>query len=162
VDKVYNLCRVKTNISVVLTVTVKNGLNPHIINKLENKINRERLRFCYICYISSVFCNVSFGTNLYLSNQMLIKFNQLKLLITVNQSCFWYSYHLLTLLKHSVKEKQESYIDGASAERRPCDQRLAQGRAQASVHHQGPQIGRPCATRQVQRQGQPSFHSMNL
>jgi hypothetical protein len=34
--KVYNLCRVKTDISVVLTV--KSGLDPHMINVLEDKL----------------------------------------------------------------------------------------------------------------------------
>jgi hypothetical protein len=38
VGKVYNLCRVKTNISAVLTV--KNSLDPHMINELEDEINR--------------------------------------------------------------------------------------------------------------------------
>jgi hypothetical protein len=35
---VYNLCKVKTDISSVLTV--KSGLDPHIINKLEDELNR--------------------------------------------------------------------------------------------------------------------------
>jgi hypothetical protein len=34
VGKVYNLCRVKTDRSAVLTV--KSGLDPHMINKLED------------------------------------------------------------------------------------------------------------------------------
>jgi hypothetical protein len=38
VGKVYNLCRVKTDISVVLTV--KSGLDPHIIIELEDELNR--------------------------------------------------------------------------------------------------------------------------
>jgi hypothetical protein len=38
VGKVYNLCRVKTDISAVLTV--KSGLDPHMINKLEDELNR--------------------------------------------------------------------------------------------------------------------------
>jgi hypothetical protein len=37
--KVYNLCRVKTDISAVLTV--KSGLDPHMIIKLEYELNRE-------------------------------------------------------------------------------------------------------------------------
>jgi hypothetical protein len=36
VGKVYNLCRVKTDRSAVLTV--KNGLDPHMIIKLKNGI----------------------------------------------------------------------------------------------------------------------------
>jgi hypothetical protein len=41
---------------------------------------------------------VGFGINLYLSNQVLIKFDQLKLLIAVSQlaiPCFWPSYHII-------------------------------------------------------------------
>jgi hypothetical protein len=38
VGKVYNLCRVKTNILAVLTV--KSGLDPHMINELEDELNR--------------------------------------------------------------------------------------------------------------------------
>jgi hypothetical protein len=37
VGKVYNLCRVKTNISVVLTV--KSGLDPHLIIELKDDLN---------------------------------------------------------------------------------------------------------------------------
>jgi hypothetical protein len=37
VGKVYNLCRVKTDISAVLTV--KSGLDPHMIIELENDLN---------------------------------------------------------------------------------------------------------------------------
>ena len=38
VVKVYNLCRVKTNRLAVLTV--KSGLDPHMIIKLEDDLNR--------------------------------------------------------------------------------------------------------------------------
>jgi hypothetical protein len=37
VGKVYNLCRVKTDISAVLTV--KNGLDPHMIIELKDDLN---------------------------------------------------------------------------------------------------------------------------
>jgi hypothetical protein len=37
VGKVYNLCRVKTDISAVLTV--KSGLDPHMIIELEDDLN---------------------------------------------------------------------------------------------------------------------------
>jgi hypothetical protein len=37
VGKVYNLCRVKTNISVVLMV--KSGLDPHMIIELKDDLN---------------------------------------------------------------------------------------------------------------------------
>jgi hypothetical protein len=38
VGKVYHLCRVKTDISAVLTV--KSGLDPHMIIELEDELNR--------------------------------------------------------------------------------------------------------------------------
>jgi hypothetical protein len=41
-----------------------------------------------LCYISSISFKVGFGINLYHSNQVLIKFDQLKLLIAVSQSAF--------------------------------------------------------------------------
>jgi hypothetical protein len=68
VGKVYNLCRVKTDISVVLMV--KSGLDPHKINELKDEINLRPclwLSLCF-CYISSVSFNVGFGMNLYLNN----------------------------------------------------------------------------------------------
>jgi hypothetical protein len=37
VDKVYNLCRVKIDISAMLTL--KSGLDPHMIIKLEDDLN---------------------------------------------------------------------------------------------------------------------------
>jgi hypothetical protein len=86
--KVYNLYIVKSDISAVLTV--KSGLDPHMINELEDELNyRPCLSlWLYFCYTCSVSFNVDFGMNLYLSNQVLIKFDQLKLLITVSQSAF--------------------------------------------------------------------------
>jgi hypothetical protein len=95
--KVYNLCRVKTDISAVLTV--KSGLDPHMIIELEDELNHGPylwLRLC-LCYTCSVSFNVGFGINLYLSNQVLITLDQLKLLIAVNQSAFpyfWPSCHI--------------------------------------------------------------------
>jgi hypothetical protein len=90
VGNVYNLCRVKTNIPAVLTI--KSGLDSHMIIEHEYELNRGPclwlwLCFCYTCFVSF---NVGFGMNLYLSNQVLIKLDQLKLLITVNQSVFPY------------------------------------------------------------------------
>jgi hypothetical protein len=41
---------------------------------------------------------LDFGMNLYLNNQMLIKVDQLKLLIAISQSAFsyfWPSYHII-------------------------------------------------------------------
>jgi hypothetical protein len=88
--KVYNLCRVKTDISAVLTI--KSGLDPHMIIELEDELNRGPWLWLWLClclcYISSLSFNVDFGTNLYLSNQVLIKFDQLKFLIAVSQSAF--------------------------------------------------------------------------
>jgi hypothetical protein len=88
VGKVYNLCRVKTDISVVLTV--KSDLDPHIINELEDELNRGSCLWLWLCfcYISSISFSVGFGINLYLSNRVLIKLDQLKLLIAVSQSVF--------------------------------------------------------------------------
>jgi hypothetical protein len=98
VGKVYNLCRLKTDIPAVLTV--KSGLDPHMINELENKLNHGPylwLSLCF-CYITSVSFNVGFDIYFYLSNQVLIKLDQLKLLIAVSQSafsCFWPSSHII-------------------------------------------------------------------
>jgi hypothetical protein len=68
VVKVYNLCRVKTHISAVLMV--KSGLDPYMIIKLEDELNREPciwFMLC-LCYISSISFNVGFGMDLYHSN----------------------------------------------------------------------------------------------
>jgi hypothetical protein len=88
VGKVYNLYRVKTDISAVLTV--KSGLDPHMITELEDELSCEPCIWFWICLccISSLSFNVDFGMNLYLSNQVLIKFDQLKLLIAVSQLAF--------------------------------------------------------------------------
>jgi hypothetical protein len=88
VGKVYDLCRVKTDISAMLPV--KSGLDPHMINELEDELNRGSCIWFWLClgYISSISFNVGFGMNLYLSNQVLIKLDQLKLLIAVSQSAF--------------------------------------------------------------------------
>jgi hypothetical protein len=48
VGKVYNLCRVKTNISAVLTVT--SGLDPHMIIELEDKLNRGPLLWLWLLW----------------------------------------------------------------------------------------------------------------
>jgi hypothetical protein len=98
VGKVYNLCRVKTDI--LAMVTVKSSLDPHMIIELEDDLNRGpclRL-WLYFCYTYSVSFNVGFGRNLYLSNQVLIKLDQLKLLIALSKSafpCFWPSCHII-------------------------------------------------------------------
>jgi hypothetical protein len=98
VGKVYNLCRVKTNILAVLMV--KSGLNPHMIIELEDKLNHGPCLCLWLCfyYTCSVSFNVGFGMNLYLSNQVLIKLDQLKLLIAVSQlafPCFWPLCHII-------------------------------------------------------------------
>jgi hypothetical protein len=88
VGKVYNLCIVKTDISAVLTV--KSGLDPHMIIELEDELNHGPYLWLWLCfcYTCSVSFNMGFGMNLYLSNQLLKKFNQLKLLIAISQSAF--------------------------------------------------------------------------
>jgi hypothetical protein len=88
VGKVYNLCRVKTDISVVLMI--KSGLNPHMIIELEDELNVGPCLWLWLwlCCIASISFNVGFGMNLYLSKQVLIKLDQLKLLIAVSQSAF--------------------------------------------------------------------------
>ena len=64
-DKVYNLCRVKTDISAVLTV--KSGLDPHMIIKLEDDSKSMFLLMVVLIffYISYLWVN---GINLYLVN----------------------------------------------------------------------------------------------
>jgi hypothetical protein len=58
VGKVHNLCRVKTDISAMLTV--KSGLDPHMINELEDEINHGPCLWLWLCfyYISYVSFNV--------------------------------------------------------------------------------------------------------
>jgi hypothetical protein len=98
VGTVYNLCRVKTDISAMLMV--KSGLEPHLIIELEDELNCGPCLWLwlYFYYTCSVSFNVGFGMKLYHSNQVLIKLDQLKLLIAVSQSafpCFWPSYHII-------------------------------------------------------------------
>jgi hypothetical protein len=98
VGKVYNLCRVKTDISAVLMV--KSGLDPYKIIELKDELNRGPCLWLWLCfyYTCSISFNVGFGMNLYLSNHVLIKLDQLKLLIAVSQSafpCFWPSSHII-------------------------------------------------------------------
>ena len=61
--KVYNLCRVKTNRLAVLTV--KSGLDPHMIIELENDLNRCCFIFGGVVTISNTYLWVN-GINLYL------------------------------------------------------------------------------------------------
>jgi hypothetical protein len=49
VNKVYNLCRVKTDISAVLTV--KSGLDTHMIIKLKDDLNRCSLFIYVLAYV---------------------------------------------------------------------------------------------------------------
>jgi hypothetical protein len=51
VGKVYNLCRVKTDISAMLTV--KSGLDPHMIIELEDDLSRCSLFCCCCLFIQS-------------------------------------------------------------------------------------------------------------
>ena len=64
-SKVYNLCRVKTNISAVLTV--KSGLDTHMIIELEGDLNRCCL-FMLFSYLFQLYtCGIN-GINLNLVN----------------------------------------------------------------------------------------------
>jgi hypothetical protein len=58
VGKVYNLYGVKTDISAVLTV--KSGLDPHMIIELEGELNRGPYLWLWLCfcYTSSISFNV--------------------------------------------------------------------------------------------------------
>jgi hypothetical protein len=49
VGKVYNICRVKTDISVVLTV--KSGLDPHMINELKDDLSCRFLCASVVVYL---------------------------------------------------------------------------------------------------------------
>jgi hypothetical protein len=72
VGKVYNLCRVKTDISAVLTV--KSGLDPHMIIKLKDDLNCWTCLFISVLWIDSpqiVYLRV--GIYLHLANACLIK-----------------------------------------------------------------------------------------
>jgi hypothetical protein len=86
VGKVCNLCRVIIDISAVLTVT--SCLDPYMIIELEDELNRGPCLWLWLCLccISSLSFNIGFGMNSYLSNQVLIKFDQL--LIAVSQLTF--------------------------------------------------------------------------
>ena len=79
-DKVYNLCRVKTDISAVLTV--RSGLDPHMIIKLEEDSKSTILLMVIVLFTFIYLLWVS-GINLYLVNACLIKLDQLKMLIAV-------------------------------------------------------------------------------
>jgi hypothetical protein len=101
VGKVYNLCRVKTDISAMLPV--KSGMDPHMINEPEDKLNCGSCLWLWLClcYIVSVSFDVNFGMNLYLSNQVLIKYDQLKLLTVVSWSTFPYFWHLYHIIPNT-------------------------------------------------------------
>jgi hypothetical protein len=53
VGKIYNLCRVKTNISTVLTV--KSGLDTHMIIELKDDLNRYSLFIYIVDYLLLIF-----------------------------------------------------------------------------------------------------------
>jgi hypothetical protein len=61
-----------------------------MIIELEDELNRGPCLWLWLwlCCISPISFNMGFGMNLYFSNQVLIKFDQLKLLIAVSQSTF--------------------------------------------------------------------------
>jgi hypothetical protein len=72
--KVYNLCRVKTDISAVLMV--KSGLDTHMIIKLKDDLNWCSLflylLFYVVDYLRLIFC-LRAGIYLHLANAWLIK-----------------------------------------------------------------------------------------
>jgi hypothetical protein len=53
VGKVYNLCRVKTDISAVLMV--KSGLDTHMIIELKDDLNRDSLFIYVVDYLILIF-----------------------------------------------------------------------------------------------------------
>jgi hypothetical protein len=53
VGKVYNLCRVKTDISAVLTV--KSGLDPHMIIELKDDLSRCSLSVIVVYLLSLLY-----------------------------------------------------------------------------------------------------------
>jgi hypothetical protein len=63
VGKVYNLCIVKTDLSAMLMVM--SGLDPHMIIKLEDELNRGPCLWLWLCLccISTISFNVGFGMN---------------------------------------------------------------------------------------------------
>jgi hypothetical protein len=73
VGKVYNLCRVKTDISVVLTV--KSGLDTHMIIKLKDDLIDGSCLFIYLFVLwinlPQIVC-LRVGIYLYLANACLI------------------------------------------------------------------------------------------
>jgi hypothetical protein len=86
---------VKTDISAVLTV--KSGLDPHMIIELKDELNHGPCLWLWLCFCYT-YSDVGFGMNLYLSNQVLVKLDQLKLLIAVSRSafpCFWPLCHII-------------------------------------------------------------------
>jgi hypothetical protein len=72
VGKVYNLCRVKTDISAVLTV--KSGLDPHMIIKHKDDLNHWFCLFISVLWIESpqIVC-LRDGIYLHLANACLTK-----------------------------------------------------------------------------------------
>jgi hypothetical protein len=66
VGKVYNLCRVKTDISAVLKVL--SGLDPHMIIELKDDLNRYSLFILLNIYLCYSFILLRVGIYLYLAN----------------------------------------------------------------------------------------------
>jgi hypothetical protein len=59
--KMYNICKVKTHISTVLTV--KSCLDPHMINELEDGSNRKLYLWFWTCFCN--ICSASFNVSWY-------------------------------------------------------------------------------------------------
>jgi hypothetical protein len=94
VGKVYSLCRVKTDISAMLTV--KSGLDTHIIIELKDDLNRCSLSIYVIFNLSLYFLRA--GIYLHLVNACLIKFDQLKMLIAVKPCQLFLEYIALHVI----------------------------------------------------------------
>jgi hypothetical protein len=98
---VYNLCRVKTDILAVLTV--KSGLNSHLIIKLKYDLNRCSLfiyLFIYIVdYLPLIF---HLRVGIYLVNTCLIKVDQLKMLSVVKPCQLFLYYSLACYIIYST------------------------------------------------------------
>jgi hypothetical protein len=74
-----------------------------MIIELEDELNHGPCLWSWLslCCISSLSFNVGFGMNLYLSNKVLIKLDQLELLIGVSRSAFPYFWPLCHIIPNT-------------------------------------------------------------
>jgi hypothetical protein len=103
VGKVCNLCKVKTDISVVLTVM--SGLDTHMIIKLKGDLNLcslfVHLLIYVVDYLSLMLC-FRVGIYLHLVNAGLMKLDQLELLIAVKPCQLFLGYSLACHIIYSI------------------------------------------------------------